>query len=138
MIIADQLEERALLCLEGRNSYMGRSLCSLPARVSQQDISSQFNLNSSDDERYNLNARREHRSMRNNSVQLNSISHNLRDLLTTVKKQLEVTHHNIVPHFLTRNVASTKHKLMLERAQELPSDFHLLRESHQRRSTFTN
>lgn len=102
---------------------MDCSLCSLPSRVSQKELCSQFNLTSSDYVRDNLNARIDRNYVRNKATQLNIISHNLSQLLSNIQKQSEFASHNLVTSFSTRHVACTRKKRMLESAQELPPEW---------------
>lgn len=112
MLIADQPEERMLLCLKGHDSFMDCSLCTLPSRISSQD-----NATSEDEP----TPTRQH-SVSNRVGQLRSDFYSPRPVGNTVTAQLELANHKLHGKELGRNrLLSILSFLIKNSAHDFPS-----------------
>lgn len=113
MCIADQPEERMLLCLKGHDSFMDCTLCTLPSRISAQG-----NV-SSDDEQASRQS-----SVSNRSGQLSSEMHSTRPVQKTVKCQLDIANHKFHGHELSGDLLMRIRSFLIRNsAQDFPSFF---------------
>lgn len=93
MVITDQSEERALLSLKGRDSYMDCTHWCLPSRLPKTGSNTNPGTTSSDDD--GNGAKNGHTSTRNVAAQLDSSQHPPRDPVDTVRSQLHIAKQNV-------------------------------------------
>lgn len=92
MVFFDQPEERAVLCLKGRDGYMDCIIFTLPSRLQTESTATKSGAlfdSSEDDERPDTSVpRRSLTSVRNIDPQLSTVTYRKRDLTYTIQLQL--------------------------------------------------
>lgn len=126
MIVADQPEERALLCLKRRDSFMDCTHCTLPSRIPSTSAvrirstnpHTPYFQSSSDDE--SPAAHRARKTVPNITAQLSTDSHPHRDVARTLQHQLCVASHNRYCSLPVASVSASRRFLVASSAHDLP------------------
>lgn len=122
MVIADQPEERALLCFKGKDSFIDCSLCTLPCRNRTYEFNTQISTphTSSDENEIEETPRRGRRRLRNNALQLSEQLHPCLDVQSTIQRKIRIASHNQRTEMSATEAAALCRTLISESAHELP------------------